>query len=737
MSSLTVSAAAHCLVTADGRNLPLRSMQLEVTAAGGLASTVLRQRFANVYSEPLQVEYRLPLPADGAVGAFAFRIGDRTVTGEIAGRDEARQRFLTAQLEGRTAALIEQERSSLFTQELANVPPGAEVEAELTIDQPLLWLTSGTWEYRFPTTVAPRYLGEPGRLADAHRLTTAIADGDVPARVELRFVVGDDLGAAVISPSHALQAQPNGWSFAAKDGVAPDRDVVLRWPGAPEELTPRLRTARPPADAPHGACAYGLLTLAPPLRAPRAVARDLVVLLDVSGSMSGAPLLHAVAVVRALVDGLTDRDRLMMTAFASEPRTWHSSPRVTDAATRAEALQWLGRLQAGGGTEMQTAISAALQTLRPGAQTQVLLVTDGQIGFEQEVVRDVLTRLPEGCRLHVLGVGDSPNRSLTMPAARAGRGCEAIVGLGDDPAVAAARLHAAMLAPLVTDLVLDGPALLDCAPARVPDLLAGAPLRLALRLRAEGGELRLRGRTSEGPFAQTIVVSPASPASGEAAITTHYGRQHLEDLELRIAAGEPAKSLESEIERIGLQFGLASRCTSWVAISEEPTVDPRQPTRRIRVPHQLAHGLSVEGLGLRHAEGTRFHATRLAEPFPAICELGAPGLYEGPARNSRRVTLWRPSFTLHVVQRVLDALWLEITGLDGEWVCPEEVELRWNDGSKRVVRRLPNGTSTPSGQVTADLVLRLALQLPPDAPPALPIAIHLHGQWLPLSHSRP
>jgi Ca-activated chloride channel family protein len=131
------------LVAVDGRELPLRATHLRADACGGLARVVVEQTFTNPYEEPLQVSYALPLPHDGAVAGFAFRIGERRVVGEIDRVENARERYLDALMEGRTAALLEQDRGSLFHQEVGNVPPGETVIAEVTVDQLLDWDPTG------------------------------------------------------------------------------------------------------------------------------------------------------------------------------------------------------------------------------------------------------------------------------------------------------------------------------------------------------------------------------------------------------------------------------------------------------------------------------------------------------------------------------------------------------------------------------------------------------------------
>jgi len=154
------------LVTADGRTLALRGATLRADARGGIARVVLEQTFENTFAEPLAVTYLMPLPADGAVSGYAFTIGEQRIVGEVDRRQAARERFEEAIASGHTAALVEQERSSLFTQEIGNIPAGSKVVAELVIDQKLAWLDEGAWEWRFPMVAMPCYMGI-GRVADA------------------------------------------------------------------------------------------------------------------------------------------------------------------------------------------------------------------------------------------------------------------------------------------------------------------------------------------------------------------------------------------------------------------------------------------------------------------------------------------------------------------------------------------------------------------------------------------
>jgi Ca-activated chloride channel family protein len=598
------ASAGGWLVSPEGWELALRDAALRVEAAGGLARSVLVQHFANPYDEPLRLRYALPLPADGAVAGFCFRIGEHTVRGEIRSREAARERYEQALVEGRTAALVEEERANLFTQELGNVPPRTDVTVEITVDQPLAWLAGGRWEYRFPTVAAPRYLGAPGRINDAARVALPVAAGDLPARLTLALAVSDQLrdGAAPESPSHAIRVEARepgvAVSLATASGVPLDRDVVVRWTVGGGEPGVRLEVARPQADHPRADSAFGLLSIVPPVpdAQPAPVARDLIVLLDVSGSMTGEPLAQAVALVGAVVDTLGERDTLEMIAFSTRAERWRSAPARMEPAARAAAQLWLRGLQASGGTEMVDGLREALAPRRGDAQRQVMLVTDGLIGFEGEAIRHVVGHLPAGARLHTIGVGPAVNRALTLPLARAGRGAEVVVGADEPVAAAVERLVALTTAPLAVDLEVGGAAVRGATPRRLPDVMAGTPCLAVVALEPAGGEVIVRGRLGGVAWERRVTAPAVECGAGSPAVLARWAREEVADAEVSGAAGSP--EAEQMIERLGLEFGIATRRTSWVAVSDEVTVDPTRPTRRVEIPQALSVGLSATGLGV-------------------------------------------------------------------------------------------------------------------------------------------
>lgn len=582
------------LFTRDGRTLPLVASTLRAEAQGGIARLVLEQEFVNSHAEPLHVTYRMPLPADGAVSGYAFEIAGRVIKGVVDKKAAARERFEQAIASGRTAALLEQERADIFTQQLGNIPAGENITARITVDTRLVWLPEGEWELRFPTVIGPRYCGTAETVGDARATHVKTSTEDIGVRLQIELVIGDEIsdGKKPSSPSHQLVARESG-AFALSTGTRLDRDLVVRWPVAKQTVGATLAVAR--ATAASGA--YGLVSIVPPAPSARVapVPRDLLVLLDTSGSMGGGPLEKAKQVVAMLIDSLGDTDRLELIEFSNEPRRYRAEPVQATAKEKAAAIAWVRSRQADGGTEMRQAVIEALHTLRLGAQRQVLVVTDGYVGGEQQILRVLHERLPASCRLHVLGVGSAVNRSLATSLARAGRGAEVIVGLDEDAERGAKRLFDRTRQPVLTNVEIAGTALLRHAPEHVPDVFAGAPLLAALELSPEGGELVVRGQLADEPWEQRIRVPAIQAGEGNLALAALFGRERVADLEARSAIEEVTR----EIEALGIRFQIATRLTSWIAVDERVRVEPGAGGRTEIVPQEVPYGTRAEAFGLR------------------------------------------------------------------------------------------------------------------------------------------
>jgi len=599
------------VITSDGRSLPLVGARLAGEAKGGIARLVLEQTFENRHAETLHVTYRMPLPADGAVSAYAFQIADRTISGRVDRKAAAREQFEQAVAQGKTAALLEQNTNDIFTQQIGNLPAGETLIAKITVDVRLAWLPEGEWELRFPTVIGPRYVGADDSEQVVRDTAIETAVGGVAARIAIELAIGDAIvdGRKAASPTHSIRTRDDGTlelrdpaASASREAArtrmmieraALDRDLVVRWPVATRDVGLAIDVARR-----GNGDVFGLLTIVPPARAAKTlgIARDLIVLLDTSGSMSGAPLDKAKQVVAMLIESLGEADRLELIEFSMSARRYKRAPVAGIAREKAEAIRWVRTRVADGGTEMGSAVFEALSALRPGAQRQVVLVTDGYVGGEQKIVKLLHENLPKSCRLHVLGIGSSVNRSLATAMARAGRGAEVLVGLDEDLERGAKRMVDRTRMPVLTNVEIAGSALVRHAPEHVPDVFEGAPVVAAVALRPEGGELVVRGDLARDRWEQRIRVPARREGEGNQAIAALYAREHVADLETRWTIGDQ-QSLDREIEATGLAFQIATRLTSWVAIDESRTVTG--PSRHEAVPQELPYGTQAASFGLR------------------------------------------------------------------------------------------------------------------------------------------
>ena len=632
------------LISVDGRVYPIKSAKITARAEGGIAASTLIQVYENPHAEALEVFYTLPLPADGAVAGYTIRMGNRVIRGEVRKREEAREEYRKAILKGQTAALLEQQRDDTFSQKLGNLPPGVTAAVEIEILQPLSFIPEAAggqsrWEYRFPTVVGVRYEGGPGRVPDVDALDVDRAGNGLPVRLEASLLIADGPADRVRpqSPEQRLRAKSEGEGVRVEleEGMPLNRDLVIRWAAGKQSIGARLTEGKGLEGDPGR---YALITLTPPNAPKTAIARDLTLLIDCSGSMSGGPIEQAKTVAAELLRSLDPGDRFEILAFSDRARRLFRSPRDAGEKTIGEALEELRKLQASGSTEMKNALVEALRPLRADSQRQVILLSDGYIGFEREVIGEITRRLVPGARVHVVGVGSSPNRTLTRGAAQAGGGIEIIIGLQDDAKEAAVRLLHATVRPVLTGLRVEGDGLAGFAPRTARDVFEGQPALIFEELRTEGGTLKISGTAagSSSPWVHSFEIPRQPQAPTSIPLGALYGRAAVADAELDLSVCPDGESgrIKQAIEALGLRHRISSSMTSLIAISEDITVDPSSPRRRERLPAEIPDGVSAEGVGLLAAMPM---ARAVGAPMHQIADLSC-------LEETDRVSSDRPSY---------------------------------------------------------------------------------------------
>lgn len=661
--------------------VPLKHTDIKAEISGFVARVSVTQEFENDLPDAIEAIYVFPLPHDGAVDGMLMRVGDREIQAVIKERNEARKIYDAARNAGHTAALLDQERPNIFTQSVANIPPNSKVEITLTVIE-LMKYEAGTYEFAFPLVVGPRYIpGTPtgatkpidnsglqdvalktdagqdrgtmqdtDRVPDASKISPPVAGvdtGDAHAGHDVSVAVDLTAGlyvAEVDSTSHKISSERTGPdSFhvqLADDAVLPNKDFILKYKVAGTGIGDAVLTH---ADQGGG---YFTLILQPPEKVPdnAVVPRELIFVLDTSGSMWGFPLEMAKKTIARALDNLRPEETFNLITFSGDTRILFPQAVPPTAENIAAAKKVLAGAYGSGGTEMMKAIRTALgddaAAGKPFTGTTpplrvVCFMTDGYVGDDAEIVAAV-QKHPEA-RVFAFGIGTAVNRFLLSKMAEEGHGEAEFVTNPDEAKPAADRFYERVHSPVLTNISIDWGSLpvTEIYPAQVPDLFSAKPIIVTGRYTNPGqGSLVIHGTRAGGEFTRTVAVNFAAEDSSNAALEKIWARRKVEDLMSQDWSGIQSGQSKhrAEIIEVGLKHSLATQYTSFVAVETKTVIQDGKPVR-IEVPVELPENVSPlavpnqeiyandpnanVGMVARSGSFSTVYATRAAVPAPA------------------------------------------------------------------------------------------------------------------------
>ncbi len=629
MTFPAAAAVQGSLYRVDHRRLveacPLKHTAVKAEISGFLARVRLTQEFRNESADTIEAVYVFPLPAQAAVDEMTIQTGSRTIRAEIKRRAEARRIYDEARRRGWLAGLLDQERPNIFTQSVANIEPGARVQVTIGYIETLKY-EEGSYEFSFPMVVGPRYVPQG---TDGSRITPPVAPKGTRAGHDLSLEVSLDAGAPIVSlatPSHETVVERAGARRAVvklkNRAVIPNKDFILRFGVAGKHIQDVALAHRT------GEGGYFALALHPPERVTveDVSPKELIFVLDTSGSMSGFPIEKAKETMNLALAGLYPRDTFNLITFSGDTHILFPRPAPATAENVRAAREFLASRRGSGGTEMVKAIRAALDGSGEAGRVRVVcFMTDGYVGNDLEILAEV-RRHPEA-RVFAFGIGSSVNRFLLDGMAREGRGEVEYVSLQDDGSAAARRFHERVRNPLLTDITLDfgGLPVSDVYPARVPDLFSAKPVVVVGRYGgAAKGRVRLSGRMSGRYTVREIAADLPAAAPQNAELAPLWARRRIEVLSSQDYAGmqhrKMRRELEEEITQLGLTYRLMTPFTSFVAVEERTTAQGGLP-RRVEVPVEMPEGVSHEGvfgggLAAMRSLASPLRFTRLADAAP-------------------------------------------------------------------------------------------------------------------------
>lgn len=638
------------LQTASGI-LPLQSMTLEGHISGLLYQLRLVQRFYNPYNQPLEATYIFPLPGRAAVSQFVMQTEQRRVIGRLEERGEARRQYQQAVAQGKQAALAEEERSEVFTMTVGNIPPQQFVEVEMELHGPLTF-ADGRAMFRFPLVVAPRYIpGVPyggegvGRgvatdtnaVPDASRISPPVLLPGYPNPVQLSVNIQVDTGGLIFGlpevsmPDLLCWNEPAGFRMSLRPTADRlDRDLIVRFPLPSPQMQSSFQISN----------GYYVLNLIPDdlhQWGPQ-TPRQVVTLLDRSGSMAGWKMVCARRAVGRLIDSLTDRDAFQVLNF--DDRIEYLDPRKTNLRWASDrerylALEALGKVNDRGGTEILPAIQAGVNMLRGQADPYLILITDGQVGNESEVLRWIQQNA-QGIRIFTVGIDSAVNVSLLERIAQVSGGHFTLVTSEEQLDSEMIGLRRRINPPLLSQVSIQLPGA-DSSPASV-DLFQGLAARqMGVVHQNVGHEVEVVGYARDGRAFRNRI--PVTHCGGHT-IEKMWARERVLELEHGFLAGwkQPAYQ-PAAIAQFALKHGVLCRFTAFVAVDEQSYVPGpmHQVTQAVSAPEGnvvmrakaapskrqvMASKPSLGGAAPRGFVGG-------APPPPCAAPAPAPGAYGG------------------------------------------------------------------------------------------------------------
>ena len=573
---------------------PLKNTAVKVDISGFISRVSVRQEFVNSYSEAIEAVYVFPLSQNGAVDRMTMTVGEHVVRGKIMRREEARRTYDAAKSQGKTASLLDQERPNIFTQSVANIMPGEKVVIEISYVETLKY-DDGAYEFVFPMTVGPRYI--PGGVQDAAKIRPPYAATRTGSEISIEVNLNAGVPVEEVrSTTHELtdiKMTSNVSKLTLRnEKTIPNKDFILRYDVTGKRIEDAVLTHRDPRGG------FFTMILQPPDKIANEdrTPKEIVFVLDTSGSMSGFPIDKAKESMKLSLEGLYPDDTFNLITFAGDTHILFEKPVSATRANLDAAQAFLDSRQGGGGTEMMKAIKASLDPSDAADHLRIVcFMTDGYVGNENEIVAEI--RRHPNARVFSFGIGSSVNRFLLDKMAAEGKGEVEYVALNDDGSKAAKRFYERVRTPLLTDISVDwnGLPVADVYPGKLTDLFSSKPVILHGRYtKGASGTIRLKGKVAGQDYVREIAVNLPETEAANDVLSTLWARTRIDELSSsRLKATTPAlgTEIDSQITSIGLEFGLMTSFTSFVAV-EERVVNTNGTPTTVKVPVVVPEGVN-------------------------------------------------------------------------------------------------------------------------------------------------
>ncbi|MGI2037606.1 marine proteobacterial sortase target protein [Shewanella frigidimarina] len=605
--------------------------QVSMDVSGLLNRVTVKQVFINDSDQWVNGRYLFPLPENAAVDSMQLRIGDKVIAGQIQPKKQALQTFETAKKLGKQASLLQQQRRNLFTSDVANLGPHEQLVVEISYQQKVEY-RDGLFSLRFPLAITPRYNPQADRtteqplLAMPSSANTATSAKHVRPALDVKMQVNIDAGFELTSLDslyHPIKQSNVGnhysVNFAGKQ-IA-DRDFVLQWQAnvgaVPKAATfyqtgkthladnsdERSETAqRQPNPVDNNL--YSLVMLMPPsveVSEQHLIARELILVIDTSGSMSGQSITQAKQALQFALAGLRDIDSFNIIEFNSDVTMLSATPLSANSRNIGKANRFIQSLDADGGTEMRIALQTALvdSVQQDFDQTdthsemlrQVIFMTDGAVGNEHELYQLINDQLGDS-RLFTVGIGSAPNSDFMRRAATMGRGTFTYIGKESEVQQKIEQLLNKIEQPVLTNIglyYLDG-SVPDYWPTTISDLYQNEPLWVSIKSASHQQQPIIVSGSINGQYwQQQLDFEENQAAKG---IDLLWANAQITSLEL-YKDNASRDRVNKQVEALGLLYHLVTSQTSLVAVDVTPVNPLVDNPIDVQLQPHMPHGLNA------------------------------------------------------------------------------------------------------------------------------------------------
>ncbi|MFK7814928.1 MAG: marine proteobacterial sortase target protein [Gammaproteobacteria bacterium] len=594
---------------------PTVDTDVQIDITGLIARVNVTQHFTNPSSEWINGIYVFPLPENAAVDHMDMTIGERIIEGKIKERLQAKKIYEQAKLEGKKTSLIEQQRPNIFTNSVANIGPNEKISISIQYQQTLTY-NQGQFSIRFPMVVGIRYI--PGtqkvesfngsgwalntnEVPDASNITPPVSESgqgyDNPVSINISLEAGFPL-VNIVSSYHAINKkidEENKYIIQlANNAIPANRDFVLSWrPQTTHEPQAALFTQDKDDER------YGLLMLMPPevdWSKQQTLAKEMIYVIDTSGSMSGESMQQAKKALLLGISQLKSEDWFNIIQFNSHTESFSKQALPARENNIDLAKAYVHSLYANGGTEIAPALNTALSNVSKSERIrQIIFLTDGSVGNEKQLFKIIEQKL-NNSRLFTVGIGSAPNSYFMSEAASFGRGTFTYIGKIDEVQEKMTQLFQKLNHPILRDIemIWENDSDIDYWPNPIHDLYIGEPLIVSLKLPKDQKQLIIKGNANQKNWSTKLPVENSGKATG---LNVLWARNKVQSLSQRISHGGDPEKIKQAITTLGLEHHIVTKHTSLVAVDITPSKPTRLTSKNKTLAVKKPHGWNMKTPG--------------------------------------------------------------------------------------------------------------------------------------------